>query len=889
MPELVDLETGRVVEADDQDVSELVASGLYRPASQQEVADELQRIELSDVGSTIAAGAEGVASGATFGAYDAAVQSGALGDEFAEESKLRAEYNPIARGVGEGVGVIGTTLATGGLGATGLATRGAAAATRTLGTGALRGALEKGIAGAITGSVEGAVFGAGHELSQAALDGELEDLPRLAQRVAVAGGWGGLLGAGLGGAGGALADLAGSGFRAGSGKVKSVLGRGAGDDVARAAAGADELGTVGQVATATEDDLLNVANLTQRRQATYTQKASAAERLNDVRQSTIREMTAAGDDIAVASSANRAMFSVSEKPDVLRRIIKEGGGPEVAVREKAMKMAADLEEAVQALGARADDFESGGRSAIKQLERKAESFAARMDEALAGTADDTAEEAVQAFNLLDRFKKDLGDAQVAATRGANGSQAAMTELQALREGLRGQLEDAGTWGQGIAGFQAELNKPWAKLIDVSSAFERRFGTGRRGSGTLTGLKDDVDLTKHLSEADPEKIGALVKGLGRAEKEKLEALYQLKMAREVEYQKTAARLFGADEATLQNVAKIEGAAKRALTALDDARQTTLNAAEWTASQEVWQNIPIAGETIAKGRQTAAKLFKMLDGSDSPAYGAAAQAMDGAAAIKDASTGIVKRLGSAAKKAGKKAGPAARRAVTLLGVKSSGSRDVESYQKIGDRVLEMQNPNSSRRSRGRDALGQIRDERPDVADAYEAQTQRAADFLASKYRSPQGSITDVFGHTRPAAMDPATISQFLRYVEAVQDPSSALSRFAEGELRPEDVEVLREVYPAVYADLVTEVMDQVSSVHSPPPYKERIRLGIMLGVPTDPTLSPQSLQGVQASAARMRGDGQQGGGGKPTVTPGRAKPPEAGGDLFDARAEARIGAE
>lgn len=894
MAELIDQETGRVVTAQDADAAELVSSGLYRAAKPEEVQAELRRAELSDVGSTVAAGLEGAASEATLGGYDALVQSGALGEQFAEESRLRAEYNPTARGIGGAAGILGVTALTGGGGAAAaLAERGAASLARGVASSALRNAVVKGAGVAAAGTVEGAVFGVGHELGQAALEHELDDPERLAQRLAVAGGMGALMGGGFGFIAGAAGGYIGSKATAAK---ESVLGG------ASAATGAEaravgqvagqvdnNLATSRQILNATDNDMAIMAELTpQQAPRTFSRKATSADKLNDVRQSAVKTVATAQDEVAIAADANRAALSVGEKPGVIRKIMADGGGPSKAVREPALAKMSEIEGQIQELVKRADVYEIGGASAIKQLGRKMESAASKMDDLLLKHGDDAMEEAVQAFRELDNVKRELGRAQVQASRGMNGSQEAMLEIQGIRENLRGFLESADVWGDGVAGFQTALNAKWSPLIDLQSSFNQRFALSQRE--TFTGIKSAYDKTKFIGEADRKAISGMLKQLGTEEGEQLEALYRLKTAREVDYQRHASRLFDADAATQANVAKIEDAAKRTFAALDEARQTTLDAAEFAAQQETISAIPIVGETIAKSRKSLAKLLSA--GEDAGLLSQVGKASaDGNAVVKSAASGIIERVkaaGSAAKGAAKKSVPAARRVAMHLGIRSRGSRDVDAYQQIGERVNELSRPDSSTRARARDRMSQLADQRPDIAQAYEAQTQRAADFLKSKFRPAVPDMgTDVLGHTRPPQMDPASVSTFLRYVDAVQDPQGALDRAAAGTITREDVEVLRSVYPAVYSDLVGDVMDQLANVQTRPPYEERIRLGLLLGVPTDPALSPSSLQMVVASAQRLNAAGQQGGGGMgPTVSPSNAKPPEAGGMLLDPRAGARI---
>jgi hypothetical protein len=228
---LVDERTGEVVNVDEADLPNL-GSG-YRVASEEEVAADLRRQEYGEgFGNELAAFGEGALSGATIGLSDVAAK--ALAPEYAEGLALRREYNPTAAGVGEGVGVLGATLLSGGAAGAaeagvrgaGLAARGARVLTaparalvglgeaatagtgRLLGaeaaTGVLGGALREAAAMGVGGAAEGALFGA----AKAVTDDYLNDHEITAERIAMGAGdgmWmGGGLGAGLGLAGGLL-------------------------------------------------------------------------------------------------------------------------------------------------------------------------------------------------------------------------------------------------------------------------------------------------------------------------------------------------------------------------------------------------------------------------------------------------------------------------------------------------------------------------------------------------------------------------------------------------------------------------------------------------------------------------------------------------------------
>lgn len=257
MPSYLDTETGQVVEASAEQVAaaylagrarvkpgtelpiagpegqvgfvpieqfEEAAGSGWRVASDVEVEKARLQAEYGD--QVLAAGAAGLARGATFGLSDLALtETGAID---AETLRGLKEANPGASTAGELAGAVAPMLLTGGGSA---AVTGASAASRAAGaagqvarvagaiprgTAALGRAAEAGTAGilgsragtllgkatsmAAGGAVEGAVIGAGQAVSTAALD----DAELTAEQLIAGAGHGALLGAAAGGAFGAV-------------------------------------------------------------------------------------------------------------------------------------------------------------------------------------------------------------------------------------------------------------------------------------------------------------------------------------------------------------------------------------------------------------------------------------------------------------------------------------------------------------------------------------------------------------------------------------------------------------------------------------------------------------------------------------------------------------
>ena len=104
---------GSAVNADAEHVESLLAEG-YKQASDSDVRAHADALEYGDVGSQIAAGLEGVAQGATMGAYGAV--GGLISDDYDAERRKREQYNPGTALAGNVVGAVAPALLSGGVG-----------------------------------------------------------------------------------------------------------------------------------------------------------------------------------------------------------------------------------------------------------------------------------------------------------------------------------------------------------------------------------------------------------------------------------------------------------------------------------------------------------------------------------------------------------------------------------------------------------------------------------------------------------------------------------------------------------------------------------------------------------------------------------------------------
>lgn len=162
-------------------------------------------------------------------------------------------------------------------------------------------------------------------------------------------------------------------------------------------------------------------------------------------------------------------------------------------------------------------------------------------------------------------------------------------------------------------------------------------------------------------------------------------------------------------------------------------------------------------------------------------------------------------------------------------------------------------ASRGATGKPVTDRVRNVVPDVASAVDAKTLAIAQAIMA--RTPQGlpAMLPGFGPSaakgkgaKTAGPGPSKseMASWLRYKAAAIDPLVALDALAHKKLAPEHVDALADNYPELLKQIRSTLMETVASggalgMHN----DDRVRLGLLLGVPTVPLMVPGTLAAVQ----------------------------------------------
>lgn len=142
-------------------------------------------------------------------------------------------------------------------------------------------------------------------------------------------------------------------------------------------------------------------------------------------------------------------------------------------------------------------------------------------------------------------------------------------------------------------------------------------------------------------------------------------------------------------------------------------------------------------------------------------------------------------------------------------------------------------------------ELRASAPATVTEAAAKALQARQFLFSKMpKNPyEGMPESVAPPWQPSAAD---LDRFSRYKEAVEQPARVLKNMSNGYIAPEQLEALRAVYPAIYADLQQKIGERLAMWNKPLSYQQRLAFSAIVG-PTALGMTPQQVQVLQQTQA------------------------------------------
>lgn len=783
---------GQLVEVPASTVDERLASGAYAQPTKELIADadariaaqrqaDAERDRLSSPGGVLNTALQSAAQTITAPIDYAAAKLGAdrkvinIGQTDAEASGTNAEIeamrraNPTAAFIGDTVGQLDLGLATGGAGGSALAAKAG-----LTGLGKL----------AAASAIEGGVLGSADAMRDTRAD---------AEHILFAGGLGALLGGGLGAGGHALGQV--------FGKVADTLGQralqSAESSVARDAAleggarGAAKLDEQMARASGAPVDLVQefgARNLAKREEAIQASQhfdefvTKSAFEMRDAS----RKLTSAIDDVT------EQVRSSGLKEAGLAKLFGEKNADDVVNRTAANVVTSTVDEARKVLDAFAPEYlPAGMRGQLASLDRQLMQSISLVSEA---------ETASQRYMVANGLKQTLDKTTLrmrqAAAAGGNLNafeQDAVKEvaqqINDVANRVRTSLENEQLWGPKVAKAQREVNAIWHEgavdaLNDFGHAFERDtgrvdFNSGRRVFDADATKFEQVLRTFGTTQGDvpAQALKSYLHHVGKLV-DKVDSVYDLGP----ETKKAAAearQLFDAMKAKYGEVEKTTRIVNRwrELATYDRSGSKTLLGA-------VAGSVPVVGPLLERPMQAVTN----------PTSNAATNALRVSPAVSAAYAKVSRATANVASwiRQGAESNIGRKTATSAAIVAWRGGSQKDDPKRTADRVRTVLNADAA----------SIAQHAPDVDAATMMHLGTAAGnaigYLQSKL-PPYAQSPSLLRSGRAAVLSKPDEMGFARVWGTIADPNSALDDLRAGRLMPDQVDALKNVYPAVYASL------------------------------------------------------------------------------------------
>lgn len=723
--------------------------------------------------------------------------------------------------------------------------------------GMVRQALVKGTALGAGSGVEGAIYGAGQWVSDASLGDTDATAESLLAHVGMGAMWGG--------AGGAAFGSGGEVIRRGLGGAANYAKRSS-----RAIVRMYEKATGVKAApelAGTLDDLIANPNVRALDKIRATAIGTDPEGMAILGAKGPAGIEARARAAAGMQEADRATTEISDLWDRQQEVLDKftdqiKGRMKIKNQAEIMKVGNTTETAVIATGlvqqiddevadmlTRVDEF--GGRSALTRFQKSIRNHKAKINEQLISGADDALP---NVFGELDSLKRDLGKyrKQLGRVTLQDDAHFATTgQMEDIYGRLQSHLEDVRLYGD-AAKQQARINAPWSRSIGRSPIMNRFkekiaekdwrgvYATNRgkvnshiKALGTSTNAQEERAIAEQLTDEED-----LIRAVGET--------YELTPALKQQMYETSelTASLKAKFADIGKTVKLQNQLGEIITKTSALRSVIPSALSGGVGYLV------GGE---EGLVAGLALSVMTNPGRMIMLRAAMERMQGSTtfAIGKSLREYVKRATGKLPALKGVIAPASLKILQKSNWGDTRTRDKTRQQAFQKRVGELTsfvaNPMqlADRLARNTETIGDVD---PRIAQTMQTRAANAAQYLYDHAPKPPNRATMIAGKWKPSDID---LARFERISAVIEDPKEALESLKRGTLTVDEVEALKNCYPKIYEGIVVQLAEQIPQLREDLPYRERVQLSILFGVPVDATMEPNFLAAIQAVSAPPAG--------------------------------------
>jgi hypothetical protein len=814
-----------------------------------------REVEARQEGKWFLAGVEGALRGATFGLSDVAGALGGQAEGMAERREAFPTVSTVSEigggllGLGKGAGAAKTTIGKGvaAVSAPARAVTRAGVVVEKSAQKLLAPLAERGIAGKMAArglsvgagaGVEGAMVGAQQWLTESVL-GEAEPTAEaLLDHIGVGAMFGGLLGGGLGGLG--------EGAAAGLTRAGKAL-RGALPEGKALEDGLTDLWAKGaHAATGVDEDAARA--VIKGRDAIPAAEA-APERIGRELAEKLDEFSELSDDITVNHRGPKTQKGVpAVEAEVSLDVLQEallGVDP----------AAPGTLRQIEAMVAGAKNKGRGAFAGQGQIDQLADAL-----EEVTGKISSGKLSKAQIIDAVDGLKRKTGALRKQYTRASQKTPDVISSMELFDEVYRLEkdlLEDPAVTGKTFAALQTDVNKHFAKDLELSHA---QAASGMvKAHGERGFLDPEAALRGEVVwRYDPAAMETFARNLGEnpnAATLPLE-IVEGRATRRLETMEAISRHYDLGPQGMQKLERARTLVKEIRGSLEEAKAAGVLRRQVDDATRATRG---TGINVGSGA--------IVGGMFGGPIGALAGAVVGAAfdpvrAAQQLSTvqrllgaqrlDVVRKVGSYVRGATagvKKAARHAPQAVTRQKAAETRKARVQAYRRqLSGMSRALSDPEAAQREL-MNAVSGIDYAAPRAAQAMQAKAVRVAGYLHDRMAKPMRPPAP-FAKSDGWEPSDTEIARAESLARVAMRPSALLDDLKDGTITGEQVDAVRELHPHVYQQIVDELTDRLSSLSDDLPYDERVRLTVLFGVPIEPSASPEALATWQETHAATR---------------------------------------
>lgn len=251
------------------------------------------------------------------------------------------------------------------------------------------------------------------------------------------------------------------------------------------------------------------------------------------------------------------------------------------------------------------------------------------------------------------------------------------------------------------------------------------------------------------------------------------------------------------------------------------------------------------------KTAAEVERLQAKADASPGFARRAIVDKIAAIKDAGQAKIAALKAKAEAAGETIGrvykalpsaPAVATEAERIGNRAADSRDDE-YKAKRQQYADLA---ASPRAR-EEATAAIRQTHPELAKSLDRKLAEIAAYVDKRAPLSTRALATLTPNAVKDTVSPGQRAQFLELTKVAEDPLSVLDDLQTGRVTASQMRAVRDLYPALHAEIAAKVIDKLADRTEPLPYKKRLEIGLLIGAPTDASLEPAMIAAAQSTFA------------------------------------------